>query len=121
MNPWARVVSLYFYHQQNRDKYPLAQEEFQVWLRAGGTGSVKRLMSDFICDDDGNVIVDFVGRFENLERDFQTICSSIGIDPELPHLNRTSHRNYRCYYTDETKEIVRGWARKDIEMFGYEF
>ena len=120
-NPWARVVSLYFHHRRDRDKYPLAQEDFQEWLRLGGTGSVKKLMSDFACDENGNVIVDFIGRFENLERDFRTICCRIGIDCELPHLNKTNHQDYRCYYTEETKEMVRDWARKDIEMFGYEF
>jgi hypothetical protein len=65
--------------------------------------------------------VDFVGRFEALERDFATVCRRIGIDPSLPHINRSTHRDFRDYYTPRTKAMVAEAYSADIERFGYEF
>jgi len=39
----------------------------------------------------------------------------------LPHANVAEHRDYRTYYTPETREFVAQKCRRDIEMFGYEF
>ncbi len=121
-NPWSRIVSLYEYHRRRPDRWPLARKSFADWLRAGGTGSVARSMSEFVSDDDGRVILQLVGRYERLESDFARACAAAGLPPlELPHENRTATADYRGYYDDETREIVARLARSDIQRFGYEF
>jgi hypothetical protein len=46
--------------------------------------------TDSICDSDGRVIVDFTGRFENLESDFETVQSKIGIPNRRIRHNNSS-------------------------------
>ena len=78
-------------------------------------------MFDWISEN-GRIIVDFVGRFENLQEDWREICNCIGIAHiELPHVNRSERKDYREYYTEETRQIVAERFQKIIDKFGYEF
>jgi hypothetical protein len=81
------------------------------------------LQTDFVCSPSGELLVDYVGKYESLATDFRTICERIGIEPSLPHLNEPSSapRPYQEHYTPETVELVRRAFAPDIERFGYEF
>ena len=66
--------------------------------------------------------VDFLGRFENLQNDFSKLCLNLNISyPPLPHLNKSSHRQYSSYYNKECREAVHDRFIKDIEYFDYKF
>jgi hypothetical protein len=53
-----------------------------------------RPQSDFVCNEAGNVIVDFLGRFENLRTDFNQVCQQLGLPPtQLPHINQSKNQN----------------------------
>jgi chondroitin 4-sulfotransferase 11 len=77
---------------------------------------------DYVSDRDGNLLVDFIGRFENFQNDLLEVSDRLGIElKSMPHNNPSPHRHYSSYYTPETEEIVRERFKRDIEYFGYEF
>ncbi len=75
----------------------------------------------FVSDENGNVIVDFIGKFEKLEEDFGKVCEKIGVKAELSKSNKSNHGHYQNYYNDETKNKIGKIYEKDIAMFGYTF
>lgn len=76
---------------------------------------------DYLADADGNLLVDFVGRFENFEADANHALQRIGIDAQVPRLNVSKRGGYRDYYTARTRDLVACRFARDIAAFGYEF
>jgi hypothetical protein len=64
---------------------------------------------------------DFVGRFENLQPDFEQICRQLSIpSTELPHWNRTERiEDYQQYFDDEILAIIARFYAQDFETLGY--
>jgi uncharacterized protein YjiS (DUF1127 family) len=69
----------------------------------------------------GQKLVDFVGRFERMADDFETVLDRIGVDAELPHRNPTDHRAYQSYYTEDTARLIGELYQVDIDAFSYSF
>jgi hypothetical protein len=70
----------------------------------------------------GSIGVDHIGRFENLQQDFDIICDQISIPTQtLPYPHKTKRKHYSEYYTTLTKELVGEKYKDEIEYFGYEF
>lgn len=94
----------------------------EVEIRDGYFYSFAYNQLDYITDKNGEVMVDFIGRFENFADDLIAVFNKVGLDAnEIPHKNRSPHDHYSTLYTPETEQIVRERFRRDIEYFGYEF
>ena len=128
-NPWDRVVSSYFYlRERNLKEIPKSMtfESFVIELKENwgsdfGGAVVKRQL-DFITDPNGNIFVDFLGRYESLQKHFDEVCKIIGIEPiTLLITNNTIHDHYTTYYNEKTVKIVEELYEKDIDAFRYGF
>ena len=122
-NPWDRLVSRYAHLLRSTDRRrhgfisKLEKfEDFLKWEIQRGSGQYP-----YVTDAQGNQIVDFIGHYERLTEDFAKVCARLKIQAALPHANISEHRDYRSYYTPETREFVAKEFRRDIEMFGYDF
>lgn len=146
-NPWAKLVSewLYFKKQENE---LFENVEFKDCLGSEWTcvdeklQTYKYIIKAANISDSNNrhpVIFpwaehskyqweftegcDYIGKFENLQQDFDIICDKIGIPrQQLPHANNSHNKkHYTEYYDDETREIVARKYARDIKLFGYKF
>ena len=64
--------------------------------------------SEFLYDEDGNCLVDFVGRFESLQQDFDTVSRRIFGEPvTLPHRNESSRAGIRNFIARTLKSEKR--------------
>ena len=73
---------------------------------------------------DNKTIIDFVGRYENLDDDFASVLARIGLSGQvsLPKANVSKDRGtYRDYYTPASRDLIAGWYAREIEQFAYQF
>lgn len=123
-NPWDRLVSEYNAalkkHRNRRHRRIANLGDFEAFIRheiARGRFFQDRML----CDENGRILVDFVGRFERLEADYGEICRRLNIEAPLTVRNAFDHRHYREYYSKRTQQLVEhAWAR-EIELFEYKF
>jgi len=143
-NPWDRIVSSYFsirkkilvasLHPLNppEEIFPLGKildlEECSTFEKFLQTIQEKEHILweeqyKFLYDDNGNLLVDDIFRFENLKDHVNRILEKINFleDGDLPHETKSNHAPYPCHYTNETRELVGNLYSKDIELFGYTF
>jgi len=140
-NPWDRFVSAYFYlkevqnnpnHEWPSDiwKSNVINNDFDTFSKFVRSGIWKGSrwfhfypQYDYIVNGHNKDIdIDFVGRFENLQEDFDKVCEHIGLSPQkLIPTNISRHKHYTEYYNEDTKKIIADYYRKDIEYFRYVF
>lgn len=128
-NPWDRMVSLYHFYQQNCEDTKGFDIPFDAWIGrlhemyVNGDWEFSIVPQHEWTHIDGKQVVDFIGRYENLQSDFEFIKEALALpnDCRLPHENASDHQNYRECYTDETRQMVAEIFAEDIELFGYTF
>jgi hypothetical protein len=77
---------------------------------------------DWLTNAEGRIAMDFVGRFERLQLDFDIACQRLGFPTmQLLVVNRSHHKHYTTYYDGDTYQAVKQAFEKDIGYFGYRF
>lgn len=139
-NPWDRLVSCYCdkimgknhkRHDIGSAAFPEIRKgmPFDEFVRVVHAIPDKEADSHFrsqhvsLFGPDGRVMVDFVGRFENLREDFAHVSREIGVpEIQLPHILRSEREpGYRTFYDEDTAVLVGERYEKDVELFGYTF
>lgn len=150
-NPFDRIVSEYKY-SRHPAFYDFKTFLFSHFPKPSWTDAYCHIIPqyDFLYDRNGKCLVDFIGKFENIQADFIKICDTLGIHQKLlPHKNKSlsffrrdntplqilrtirgllsrqqkknTYSHYTEYYDKESKEFVAKLYKKDIETFGYDF
>lgn len=126
-NPWDRVVSLYNRREGIQCRGHMTFEQFvdniQLCTDTCTQQGLKPVRNQYdFCHINNIQHVDYIGRFENIQRDYDKICDTVGIPRErLPHANKTSDRHYSTYYNDDTRQIIGQKFAIDIDRFGYKY
>lgn len=115
-NPWDRIVSIYHHRKQNRK---IVNEEFDKWIYS--IDQISTCSQIWWLKHKNKIDMDFIGKFENLEKDFKKICKEIGADLNLPHVNSSKHTHYSNYYDFSSRKFVEKVCEEEIELFKYQF
>jgi hypothetical protein len=119
-NPWDRQISQYLYKTKSKAHRP-SLERFMARKKRAYVTSYE------IYTIDGEVAVDFVGRYEALDADLRTALERAGVKQRIavPKVNVTPNkdesRGYRSYYSPATRELVADWYAPEIALRGYVF
>ncbi len=125
-NPWARTYSWY----RNVLPDPLhrrrlgvgADTTFAAFVVNHAGTDLLRPQTHWLTDFTGRIGVDFLCRFESLERDFADVCLRVGLPATpLPRLNQGGAGSYLHAYDDRTRRVVAERYRDEIDAFGYTF
>lgn len=127
-NPWSRMISLWkeFTTREFRINQLLDSQinitkstKFIDFIKITNEFDNHHWQSqlDFIPND-----MDFIGKFESLQDDFNVICNKVQItNITLPHMWKTIHRDYKEYYNERAIQMVASKYAEDIEKFNYSF
>ena len=119
-NPFEVIVSAW-----DSEKYKDFDSYIEHEVFTGLQICARRTQFEYLTAEDGKLLVDFVGRYENLAQDFYEVVGTIGVPLMiLPKRNITKdkvHDSYREYYSPVSRHLIEKKYKKDLEYFGYEF
>ena len=117
-NPFDRLVSFYHFHKSDQYKHKVGRERaytqsFKDWVIDTKDKNVIQTQSDYLDEQ-----INFIGSFENLQEDFNSVCNQMDIPPyKLPHYNQSQHDSWDTYYDDELTDFVLNRYQKDFINF----
>ena len=136
-NPWDRLVSTWGYYKSFRgevDKSTRFLRSFELFVeevivKKNWIPSLEyKIMRPYFQHALPQMSwlgsgVDFIGRFERLNEDWQTICEMGNLKYQLLKKTHTIKRfkHYREHYTDEMAKQVAEFYTEEITRFGYRF
>lgn len=125
-NPWDRLYSIHrklMSGDWKTGEYGIdAPMAFDAFLERFAGDPRLKPQTEFICDENGRVLVDFIGRFERLNEDFAIVCDRLGLGHvTLPHEIRGPGGDYRTAYSAAGRDLVARHFAGEIALLGYSF
>lgn len=124
-NPWDRAVSLYYWWHQD---VPCSIAAFREWICKDCLSYMEEFdpldQLAYLVDEEQNDLVDFIGRFENLQDDIKAMGRMANVVPGVPGHWSPSARPavpYQEFYDTKTADMLADHTRPFIERFGYTF
>ena len=124
-NPFDRFISYCAFMTRNGDAFardPRAVMRHFLFTAPQHHRLLFQPQHSFLTDGDGRLFTDFVGRVEQMQADFDSVCARIGIPPApLDKINSAARGAYRDYYDQPLIDAVAKVYERDLELFEYEF
>lgn len=136
-NPYERLISTYEYLKQGGnktsdlilqkrilDKYPTFDSFVRYYLNHDIIYRVNVLKPQywFIYDEENILQVDYLARFENIDREYEKISTILNLKKKLYVTNSTgrSKKNvFKDYYNEDLIAIVNNMYHLDFELLEY--
>jgi hypothetical protein len=131
-NPWDRILSEFLF--QKKHESIVTNMSFEIFLEETSKllndqpsllSSIRGISKHLGQQHDytKNSELNFIGRFENLQEDFEKVLSFIGHTPSiyLTKENSSKHEHYSHYFNQKTKDLVAKIYHDDIHVFDYSF
>jgi hypothetical protein len=125
-NPWARVFSWYknvMRDNHHKKRFGVADDcSFKDFLNKHMDQWELKTQLYWLIDKKGDMPLDFIGRFENLNDDFGYVAEKVGLeDKALPKLISGDGVRYVQFYDDEMIDIINKIYKDEIMCFGFEY
>lgn len=124
-NPWSRAYS--WYENVMRDKIHLRNQKVpqnctsDEFITLYDWQTELRPQLAWIENRNGQIGLDFIGRFESLQEDIEFVTRKLRVVNKLPRLVAGAKRNYQNQITDFAKNVLSEKYAEEIEMFEYSF
>ncbi len=124
-NPWERFVSYCAFMHRSTGMFaadPRAAMNQVLDNPEHLTRVVFRPQHEFVCTEDGRLMVDLAGRHEAMQSAFDDICGRLSLPRQrLERVNASTHGPWRDYYDGPLRARVARIYARDIEIFAYRF
>tara|TARA_A100001015_G_scaffold74947_1_gene83181 strand:+ start:1094 stop:2683 length:1590 start_codon:yes stop_codon:yes gene_type:complete len=152
-NPFDITVSRFFWNiiGKGQKGYDTTKEDFKRWFKEYTSTNIFHdakyysvnlaypFLVDMNCMSQNNtpiypsgklnraINLDFVGRYENLQSDFNFVCDTLGLenlklkDENTKTKTRKNKINYKEWYDEKMVEVMYSCFEKDFDLLGYEF
>lgn len=134
-NPYNRIRSSYFYvvnkggkkgavrkdKEFERKEFETFEKFVRDWLKYQDMKNINLLFRpqhQFICDDNGKILVDHIGKIEDLNETEKKISEALNRKINIGVNNKGSYRR-EYQFSDEIKEIILDKYKKDFDLFNY--
>lgn len=151
-NPWDNIVSKYWQlvkQKSFRDQFEIIRKSLNwrqllslrfKWLLSNlksknkSTWDFYLLVNNFPVEftntryyfsDQGEPLMDYYIRYENLDEDYKTVCHKLGITykilPKTKSKQRKEKKHYSTYFNDHIRDLVKEIYKRELDYFGYKF
>jgi hypothetical protein len=124
-NPFDRFVSCCFFLNRevpNFERTAVAFMKERIQRTRFQQRILVRPQYRQLCAVNGEIALDYVGRYENLQESYDVICERIGLSKtELNKKNSSEHSRYTKYYDDDLQQKVAEFYKEDLRLFSYDF
>ncbi len=124
-NPFDRFVSACAFLNRGNSQF---SDRATEWMKVALTRSqfrqrvLIRPQTHQLCKANGQLAMDFIGRYETLQSSLDTLMTKLGLpSAKLDVRNASKHGHYQDYLDSDLREQLSEFYAQDLSLFDYQF